>query len=1554
MSDQPTNHRDHEALAGFHEPVRNWFADTLGAPTRAQQLGWPAIRSGESTLLLAPTGSGKTLAAFLTAIDDLMFEPVPPKDRRCRVLYLSPLKALAVDIERNLRAPIRGIVRVAEEMGVSLHVPEIAVRTGDTPARERAAFSRKPADILITTPESLFLLLTSNAREVLRSVRCVIVDEIHALVGSKRGTHLALSLERLEELAHGHLQRIGLSATQRPLEEVARFLGGFSDAPAKPASTGEIDTLEAGLAAVDPATTDAPGPAAAKSGAERGAPSVARPVRIVDAGARKRLDLRVETAAIDPGRAADEEEPGGLRMTGTWPAIHRMLLQEIQRHRSTLIFVNSRRLAERLAGVLNEMAGEELVHAHHGSIAREQRLRIENDLKSGRLPALVATSSLELGIDMGAIDLVIQVEAPPGVSSGLQRIGRAGHRIEAESRGIIIPKHRGDLLACAAVVEGMLAGDVEPMCYPRNPLDVLAQQIVAMVSMDPWSVPDLARVIRRAAPYADLPDALLEEVLDMLSGRYPSDQYAELRPRITWDRTRNVVTAREGARRVATMNSGSIPDRGLYGVYLIGAPPGQGRVGELDEEMVFESRVGDRFLLGASTWRIEEIGHDRVIVSPAPGAPGRMPFWHGDTMGRPAHFGRAIGALSRRLCEKPHDEAQRLLVEEHRLTPAAAKELLESLDRQIEAVGAVPDDRTIVIERCRDELGEWRICLLSPIGSRVLAPWAMAIAATVRDRTGVEPDVLWSDNGIVIRMPDADRPPPPDLFLPPAGLVRDLVIRQLGAGGGARQQGQGAPASALFASRFREAAARALLLPRGRPGKRSPLWLQRKRAADLLHVTARFGSFPIVLEAYRECLRDFFDMPALIEVLTQIETGEVRVVTVDPPNPSPFASALLFSYVANFMYEGDAPLAERRAQALTVDPVQLRQLLGEIELRDLLSADAVDALERRLQGLEPEQAVRHADGLHDLLLRLGDLSLGEIAARSDDAARARERIRELADVGRILLLRVGGEERWVAVEDAARYRDALGIDLPDGLPPPLLRPVADPVGDLVSRYARTHGPFGEGEVARRLGLGAGVVRGALHKLLEGGRVLQGEFRPGGSGVEWCDAEVLASLRRRSLAILRKEVEPVEADAYARFLLAWHGIPASEESPVPPALLLEEVIRRLGAASVPASDLEADILPIRLPKYDSRDLDLAIASGAVLWVGAGGLPPRNGRVRLLFAEEAAMLAGVMEPDGLVGEAPGSDPLVRARIVEHLRQRGASFFPQIVSGVGGFPPDILAALWDLVWAGEVTNDTLQPLREYLNAQRDRKVREAVRRHAPVARWIRPGLRSASEAVAARTPPEACGRWSLVHPVSSEDARHTERAAMRCEQLLTRYGVVTREVIQAEGAGSAALFAVLRGLEDAGRVRRGYFVAGLAATQYALPEAVDRLRAARTGGAMEPVVLAASDPANPYGAVLRWPEREDGRRPARVPGASVVLIEGRLAAWLSRNDASLLLFAEPAGGARAVAEALADVLQARRRTGLLLREIDGVHAPESPHAGAFVDIGFRPSAAGLLFRR
>jgi ATP-dependent Lhr-like helicase len=1491
MDEHPIEDRDvnrpESPLSAFQPPVRAWFAHTYPSLTRPQSLGWPAIRSGGHTLILAATGSGKTLTAFLSILDRVLFEPPPERGRRCRVLYVSPLKALAVDIEKNLRAPIQGIVRTAADLDLPVHMPTVAIRTGDTPGRERAAFQRRPADILITTPESLYLLLTSAARETLRSIRWVIVDEIHTMVATKRGAHLALSLERLARLTDQPFQRIGLSATQRPLEEAAQFLGGFEP-------------------------TD--------DGVEM------RHVQIVDASGPKRLDLQVRAPA---------------EVLANYPVI----LELIRAHRSTLVFVNSRRLAERLAAALNDLAGEEIVRAHHGSIAREQRLRIEDDLKLGRLPALVATSSLELGIDMGAIDLVVQVDTPPGVASGLQRIGRAGHRVDAPSEGVILPRFRGELPACAALVEQMLAGAVEPLRMPRNPLDVLAQQIVAICSIQNWPADELFQLARSAAPFSTLTRPLFDSVLDMLSGKYPSHGFSELRPRVTWDRDEDVVWPREGARRVVVANPGTIPDRGHYGVYLIGAEKSLGRVGELDEEMVFESRVGDTFLLGASSWRIEEITYDRVIVSPAAGTTGRMPFWHGEMRGRPAAFGRAIGALARRLEGLDPEAARDELMTRCAMEKEAATSLLGYLDEQ-RAAGGAPDDRTLIVERYRDELGDWRVCLLSPLGAQIHAPWAMAIAASVYARTGSEIDVLWLDDGIVARFPDTDEPPPAAWLLPDPEGIRDLVVSQLSVGGGgAREIGIGAPVSALFASTFREAAGRALLLPRRRPGQRAPLWQQRKRAADLLKVAGRFGSFPIVLETFREILQDRFDMPALEETLRDIRDGAIEVRTVTRQFPSPFAAALLFHYVANFMYEGDAPIAERRAQALTVDPAHLRELLGDGELRELLDPEILREYERYLQHLSPDRSVRHADGLHDLLLRIGDLRTDEIAARSSDPSAAEKWTDRLISERRCLAVTVAGESRLIAVEDAARYREALGVSLPPGLPESLVVPAEDALEDLLIRYARTHGPFAAAEAASRFGLPAACVTDALEALERAGRVLDGAFRPGGDGREWCDAGVLKALRQKSLARLRQEVEPVDASALGRFCLAWQGVAGDRRRS------LADVIAQLQDVAMPASVLESEILPARLPDYDPRELDALMAAGEVIWVGRGSLGQRDGRIALYLTDDAPAL--LREPTPPEPDEPETRSAVRALLAE----RGASFFGQIHLHVGGMASDVVAALWDLVWMGEATNDTLHPLRARVAAADD-EIRIAARRAA----LARSRARSSGYPRSGRTvPQEAAGRWSLVRGQFGLRPDPTERLAARTRLLLARHGLVTRDVVPAEGleGGYSALYPALRAMEEAGKARRGYFVAGLGASQFAHVQAVDRLRAVRDpADEIDASILSATDPANPYGAALPWPETRGSRRPMRIAGAHALLIDGAAAAWLSPGFKTLLAWPDrvpdraPEEAAACIAGLLADEVTSGRRRALLIEELDAGDAHRLMRV-ALLAAGFHESGRGYLRR-
>ncbi|HEU4752542.1 MAG TPA: DEAD/DEAH box helicase, partial [Armatimonadota bacterium] len=879
--------------------------------------------------------------------------------------------------------------------------------------------------------------------------------------------------------------------------------------------------------------------------------------------------------------------------------------------------------------------------------------------------------------------------------------------------------------------------------YPRNPLDVLAQQIVGMVAVEELRVDDLERLVRGAAPFAEMPRSMLDGVLDMLSGRYPSDDFAELRPRLTWDRLAGTLRSREGAKRLALSNSGTIPDRGLYGVFLADGGEGRGRtsmrVGELDEEMVFESRPGETFILGASTWRIEQVTHDRVLVSPAPGQPGKMPFWKGDSPGRPLEFGRSIGALTRELRALPPAEAFRLLVEGHSLAPGAARNLLQYLHDQAEATGVLPDDRTLVVERYVDEMGDWRVCILSPFGSKVHAPWALAIEALIRERSDLDVELLWTDDGIVVRFPEAEEPPPLEAVLPDPDEVEDLVVRQLGG-------------SALFAARFREAAGRALLLPRRYPGQRSPLWQQRKKAFDLLQAAAGYGSFPVILEAYRECLRDIFDMPALLELLRDIRRRAVRAVTVNTRAPSPFAASIMFNYVGNFIYDEDAPLAERRARALTVDQAQLRELLGEVELRELLDADALETLELQLQHLTEERRARHPDALHDLLLRLGDLTAAEIQARSAGASTAW--IDQLLRERRLVALPIAGETRYIAAEDMGRYRDALGIPPPPGLPEAFLEFVRDPLGDLVTRYARTHGPFHASEVAARFGLGLGPVTTALLALESAGRVLQGEFRPGGAGLEWCDAGVLRTLRQKSLARLRQEVEPVEEAALGRLYVAWQGIRAAPAAPSrgsAGAERLLEVIEQLQGAALTASDLEARVLPARLSGYDPRDLDMLTASGSLLWVGLEPVGEHDGRIGLYLAEHAPLL--------LPTRSDAPDGPLHQQIREHLETRGASFFAQIVQACGGgFQQEVQDALWDLVWAGEVTNDTLQPLRAYLSPRRRLARRGGFGR----------GFRGR-----ALFPPETSGRWSLVSSLLFGRPTPTERLAARARQLLDRYG-------------------------------------------------------------------------------------------------------------------------------------------------------------------------------------
>lgn len=1453
----------------FTPAASTWFRESFASPTEAQALAWPAIASGRDILLVAPTGSGKTLAAFLGALDRLARDPVPEPARRLRVLYVSPLKALAADIERNLQSPLVGLRQAAHRLGLPIPDIRTAVRTGDTPAAERRRFPKAPPDILITTPESLFLLLTSSAREALRSLDTVIVDEVHALVPTKRGAHLALSLERLEALLPQRARRIGLSATVNPIEEAARFLVG-------------------------------PG----------------RPVEILRASAPRPLEIRVVVPVEDLAELGtpSEEIPVGRdasldpeRRT-IWPHLAERLLTEVRAHRSTLVFANSRRLAERLCARLNDLAGEEIARAHHGSVSREQRVSIEEALKAGRLPAVVATSSLELGIDMGAVDLVAQVEAPPSIASGLQRLGRAGHRVGEVSRGVLYPKWRGDLIACAVAAEEMQARRLEPLRYPRNPLDVLAQQVVAMTSLEDWTVEDLGALARRAAPYAELPEAALEAVLDMLSGRYPSDEFAGLRPRIIWDRGSGVLSGRPGSGHLALTSGGTIPDRGLFGVYLVGDGS---RVGELDEEMVYESRKGDVFALGSSSWRIEEITHERVLVTPAPGEAARMPFWKGDTPGRPVELGRALGRTLREL-ESSTPEQARARLAQAGLDGWAVENLLRYLQEQREATGALPDDRTLVVERFRDVLGDWRLCLHSPFGARVHAPWALAIAERVREETGLDVQAMPTDDGIVLRLPDAEEAPSVDLVL---FDPEEISARVTAAVGG----------SALFASRFRECASRALLLPRRQPGKRNPLWLQRQRSASLLQIVSGYPEFPMVLEAMRECLTDVFDLPALQGLMQDLRSRAVRLRSVDTAMPSPFASALLFNYLGAFLYDGDAPLAERRAGVLALDTTLLAELLGQAELRDLLDPEALGEVELELQRLTPERRLRDAEDLHDALRDLGPLSPEEIAERGGDPAWTDILLR----TRRSFSLRLAGEERWVAAEEASRFRDALGSPLPPGLPTAFLEPAADPLGDLVGRYARTHGPFHTEDAAARLGLARAVVADTLRRLEQAGRVVQGEFRPGGQGLEWCHAEVLRRLRRRSLARLRKEVEAAPPRALGRFVPRWQGAVAARARGLDGVL---RAVEQLQGALLPAAALETLVLPARVADYAPALLDELCSAGEVTWAGAGEVGSDDGWLRLYLADDASGLVPVAEERDFSPEARAA--------LEAVASGGALFFRQIHERVAASlrplaDPELLEALWELVWAGRVTNDTLAPLRVRLWGK--------PRRTSP----LRP--RRGPRLPTRMGPPAGAGRWTLA-PEAGDPTRNRLAVA---EQLLDRHGVLTRGAVEGEGlpGGWGGLYPVLKAMEETGRCRRGYFVEGLGAAQFALPGAVDRLRS--PGEAREAaLVLAAGDPANPYGAALPWPDpaEESSHRPARKAGALVLLREGEAVAWLERGGKTCLTFTRDGDALEAAAQALAEATRAGRLGRFHLHRVDGEPAASTPFGRALVAAGFRPAWPGL----
>ena len=1542
-------------LGAFSPATREWFTGAFPAPTDAQTGAWAAISSGSHALVVAPTGSGKTLAAFMWSIDRLISVPRSPPASGAvpgtRVLYISPLKALAVDVERNLRAPLVGVVQTAKRLGMAPPEVTVGVRSGDTTSSDRRMLQRTPPDILITTPESLYLMLTSAARETLRDVETVIIDEVHAVASTKRGAHLAISMERLDALLEKPAQRIGLSATVRPREEVARFLAGGQHVEiVAPESTKKFDL------------------------------HVVVPVEDM---------TELGTAPVREGSAAANSEPA---QASIWPHVEESIVDRILEHRSTIVFANSRRLSERLTARLNEIYADRMVadaeaeqqlvtsvagslgagvakslrdspsstaqttaqagqtsgaepllaRAHHGSVSKDQRALIEDDLKSGRLRCVVATSSLELGIDMGAVDLVIQVEAPPSVASGLQRVGRAGHQVGEVSRGIIFPKHRADLIHSAVASERMSSGQIERMTIPQNPLDVLAQQTVAAVALDTLDVEEWFETVRRSAPFASLPRSAYDATLDLLSGLYPSDQFAELRPRIIWDRVKGTIAGRPGAQRLAVTSGGTIPDRGLFGVFMVGSDPSKGtggRVGELDEEMVYESRVGDVFALGATSWRIEDITHDRVLVTPAFGQPGKVPFWKGDGIGRPAELGAAIGAFTRELGSLSMTDAQARAASAG-LERRAANNLISFISDQKAATGHVPSDRTLVVERFRDELGDWRVILHSPYGMKVHAPWALALGARIRDRYGIEGGAMASDDGVIARIPDTDQEPPgAELFLFDPDDLTAIVTEEVGG-------------SALFASRFRECAARALLLPRYNPGKRSPLWQQRQRSAQLLSVAVKYPSFPIVLETVREVLQDVYDLPSLTTLARDIENRSIRVVETETEQASPFARSMLFGYVAAFMYEGDSPLAERRAAALSLDPTLLAELLGRAELRELLDAGVIEQTELELQRLAPDRRVKGAEGVVDLLRILGPLTVEEIDARvqptEDGPADVRAWLTELDRNTRVWR---AGADRWAIIEDAARLRDALGIPLPIGIPTAFIEPVDDPLGDLVGRYARTHGPFAVSDVAERLGIGTAVALTALRSLGKQKRVVEGEFRPGAAGSEWCDAEVLRRLRGRSLAALRQEVEPVDAATLGRFLPAWQHV----TEPLRGVDGVAQVIDQLAGVALPASAWETLVLPARVRDYSPVMLDQLTASGEVIWSGAGSLPGNDGWVSLHLADAAGVT--LAEPTG------DETTELQRSILTSLAGGGAYFFRQLSQSVGSLDDkELTTALWDLVWAGLITNDTLTPLRAYLGAT------PTVRRAVPRSRAYRGRARPAMPVVSG--PPSVAGRWSLL-PLAEADP--TVRGLAMAELLLERHGVVTRGAVANEGirGGFSLAYKVLSGFEETGRARRGYFIEGLGAAQFATGATVDRLRSftRATDAALDSsadnavtITLAATDPANPYGAALPWPSapqppdatetEKRGHRPGRKAGALVVLVDGHLVFFVERGGKTVLTFGATDEQVTAAAQSLASSV--RRTYGRLrVERVDGDFVIGTPVGEALSAAGFSTTPQGLRLR-
>lgn len=1526
INTMPESHPD-DALALFSPATRCWFSTAFKAPTPVQQSAWHAIASGQHCLVIAPTGSGKTLAAFLTAIDSLFQtraqQPAPDRDSTTRILYISPVKALAADVQRNLNLPLAGVVAERRQRGepeITLHV---GMRSGDTPGAERAKLLRRPPDILITTPESLFLMLTSKARTTLQGLTTVIVDEVHAVAGSKRGSQLALSLERLDALLPQPAQRIGLSATIRPVERVAEFLGGC------------------------------------------------QPTLVVNPAAGRTLHLSIEVPVTDMTDIASDPNPHsstGQPSGSIWPHIETRILQLVMAHRATLVFANSRGLAEKLTARLNERYAAQqqteslrqpaqhydsfsggsqnrsdsapgvIARSHHGSVSKEQRSEIESALKQGELRCVVATSSLELGIDMGPVDLVIQVGAPLSVASALQRVGRAGHQVGGASTGILFPRTRRDLLDATVTVQAMQAGQLDALSPPRNPLDILAQQTLAAVAMEPLQADAWFERVRRADPFRTLSRRLFDATLDMLAGKFPSDDFTNLRPRLVWDRQSGLLTARPGTQHLAVTSGGTIPDRGMFSVILPEGEEQSGsrRVGELDEEMVYESRVNDIITLGATSWRIQQITHDQVVVVPAPGRSARLPFWRGEGVGRAADSGASLAVFLRQLDNATPEDAQQHL-HSLGLNDNAISNLLSLLAEQRAATGVLPGDRTLVIERCRDESGDWRVILHSPWGQRIHAPWALAIAARIQRRLGIDASVVASDDGIIARFPDSEgRVPGAELFVFDADSLTQEVTDTIGS-------------SALFAARFRECASRALLLPKRNPGKRSPLWQQRLRAGQLLEVARQYEDFPILIETARECLQDVYDLPALHRLMNQIQQGSVQFVEVTTDVPSPFAAPLLFGYVAEFIYASDAPQAERRASLLALDSNLLGELLGQTDKGDLLAPAVVEQVEQALQRLDPRYQAQHTEGIVDLLRELGPLSLPEIEARfSGDPSQAVAALQQFEEAQRVISVTVAGEARWAVVEDAARLRDALATVIPDNLPATFLQPLPDPIRDLITRYARTHGLFSAQQLADRYGVGVAVINSALLPLREQGNLLHVGSETGQADGVWVSADVFKRLRLRSLQSAREATRPVAPAAWVTLLLERHGVlnPAAtftrETLPVAQPLYegidgLARVIEQLAGVALPASLWESQILRARIRDYQPAMLDELLANGEVLWCGHKALGHNDGLISLHLTEFAAE---TLPPS----DSTQSPTELQQAILEALSHGGAWFAHEIMTKLAGpeTPPsgDIYAALWQLVWQGDITTDTWTAVRGLLGspgATRSRPARALRSRHvqrfAPSSLMVRgPGINTIA------------GRWSgLVR----RDISPTRQALALAENMLDRYGVITRGSAISEQipGGFPALQPVLRGMEDAGRIMRGRFIAGAGGAQFTDALTIERLRelAQQPADTTAAVALAAMDPANPFGATLGWPVHMTGARPVRRLGARIAIVGGELALYLPQGGKDLLIFTPDEAQQQAAIAALALALKREKSLSFTLETVNGQPVSQSPLLNTLRHAGF-----------